>query len=69
MADKKATKPEKKDDKPPAKASLTLLVGSHFTLGKRIGKGNFGEVRLGKNIKTNEDVAIKTVFSITYSLF
>jgi len=39
----------------------SLLVGSQFKLGKRIGKGNFGEVRIGKNIKTNDDVAIKTV--------
>lgn len=39
----------------------SLMVGSHYKLGKRIGKGNFGEVRIGKNIKTNEDVAIKTV--------
>lgn len=61
MADKKGAKPiDKKDDKG-GKASLTLLAGSHFKLGKRIGKGNFGEVRLGKNTKTNEDVAIKTV--------
>lgn len=58
MADKKGAKPE---EKAPGKASLTLLAGSHFKLGKRIGKGNFGEVRLGKNTKTNEDVAIKTV--------
>lgn len=65
MADKKSAKPHKKDDKTPTKASLTLLAGSHFKLGKRIGKGNFGEVRLGKNTKTNEDVAIKTVFSKT----
>jgi len=45
--------------------SNSLLVGSHFKLGKRIGKGNFGEVRIGKDIKTNDDVAIKTVFQIS----
>lgn len=59
MADKKS---DKKDEKS-GKSSLTILAGSHFKLGKRIGKGNFGEVRLGKNTKTNEDVAIKTVIS------
>lgn len=42
--------------------SNSLLVGSHYKIGKRIGKGNFGEVRYGKDVKTNEDVAIKTVF-------
>lgn len=28
-------------------------------VGKKIGSGNFGELRLGKNVFTNEDVAIK----------
>lgn len=41
--------------------SNSLMVGARYKLGKRIGKGNFGEVRIGKNIKNNEDVAIKTV--------
>lgn len=41
--------------------SNTIFVGTHFKLGKKIGKGNFGEVRIGKDVKTNEDVAIKTV--------
>lgn len=45
------------------KSSKTILVDAHYKLGKRIGKGNFGEVRIGKDIRTNEDVAIKTVFS------
>lgn len=42
--------------------SASIIVGSHFKLGKRLGKGNFGEVRYGKNMKNNEDVAIKTVY-------
>jgi len=49
--------------------SNILLVGSHFKLGKRIGKGNFGEVRIGKDIKTNDDVAIKTVFQTLYFVY
>lgn len=43
-------------------ARNSLMVGSQYKLGKRIGKGNFGEVRIGKNVRNNEDVAIKTVF-------
>jgi len=42
--------------------SKTILVDAHYKLGKKIGKGNFGEVRIGKDIRNNEDVAIKTVF-------
>ncbi|XP_025193986.1 casein kinase I-like [Melanaphis sacchari] len=42
------------------KSSKTILVDDHYKLGKRIGKGNFGEVRIGKDIRNNEDVAIKT---------
>lgn len=49
--------------KTPVKNSKTILVESRYKLGKRIGKGNFGEVRLGKDIRNNEDVAIKTVIS------
>jgi casein kinase 1 gamma len=45
-----------------ARNSSAILVGSQYKLGKRIGKGNFGEVRHGKNMKNNQDVAIKTVF-------
>lgn len=48
--------------------SNSLLVGSHYKIGKRIGKGNFGEVRYGKDIKTNEDVAIKTVIVQLYKI-
>jgi len=44
------------------KNSKTILVDTHYRLGKKIGKGNFGEVRIGKDIRNNEDVAIKTVF-------
>jgi len=36
-----------------------LMVGPNFRVGKKIGCGNFGELRLGKNIYNNEHVAIK----------
>ncbi|KAK7261682.1 hypothetical protein RIF29_27999 [Crotalaria pallida] len=34
-------------------------VGNKFRLGRKIGSGSFGEIYLGTNIQTNEDVAIK----------
>jgi len=39
--------------------SNVLMVGPNFRVGKKIGCGNFGELRLGKNLYTNEHVAIK----------
>ena len=34
-------------------------MGPNFRVGKKIGCGNFGELRLGKNLYNNEHVAIK----------
>lgn len=42
-------------------SSGVLMVGPNFRVGKKIGCGNFGELRLGKNIYNNEHVAIKLV--------
>lgn len=39
--------------------SGVMLVGPNFRVGKKIGCGNFGELRLGKNLYTNEHVAVK----------
>lgn len=39
--------------------SGVLMVGPNFKVGKKIGCGNFGELRLGKNLYNNEHVAIK----------
>lgn len=47
-----------------------LMVGPNFRVGKRIGAGNFGEIRLGKNLYNNEHVAIKLVkFKRKYCVF
>ncbi|XP_015920272.1 casein kinase I isoform X4 [Parasteatoda tepidariorum] len=40
-------------------SSGLLMVGPNFKVGKKIGCGNFGELRLGKNLYNNEHVAIK----------
>uniref|UniRef100_A0AAY5K9D3 non-specific serine/threonine protein kinase n=1 Tax=Esox lucius TaxID=8010 RepID=A0AAY5K9D3_ESOLU len=72
--DKKAGKGETEEGKKMSKAagsrtghmargagtnSGVLMVGPNFRVGKKIGCGNFGELRLGKNLYTNEYVAIK----------
>ncbi|KAA3490371.1 casein kinase I-like [Gossypium australe] len=36
-------------------------VGNKYKLGRKIGSGSFGEIYLGTNIQTNEEVAIKLV--------
>ncbi|KAG6466723.1 hypothetical protein ZIOFF_075452 [Zingiber officinale] len=36
-------------------------VGNKFRLGRKIGSGSFGEIYLGINAQTNEEVAIKLV--------
>ena len=41
---------------PPANSDFSC---STFRVGKKIGCGNFGELRLGKNLYNNEHVAIK----------
>ncbi|XP_036148404.1 casein kinase I isoform X6 [Monomorium pharaonis] len=40
-------------------SSGVLMVGPNFRVGKKIGCGNFGELRLGKNLYNSEHVAIK----------
>lgn len=40
-------------------SSGVLMVGPNFRVGKKIGCGNFGELRLGKNLYNGEHVAIK----------
>lgn len=43
----------------PSTSTGVLMVGPNFKVGKKIGCGNFGELRLGKNLYNNEHVAIK----------
>ncbi|XP_062087725.1 casein kinase 1-like protein 2 [Humulus lupulus] len=38
---------------------MEARVGGKFRLGRKIGSGSFGEIYLGTNIQTNEEVAIK----------
>ncbi|CAH8324030.1 unnamed protein product [Eruca vesicaria subsp. sativa] len=35
------------------------LIGNKFRLGRKIGSGSFGEIYLGTDVQTNEEVAIK----------
>jgi serine/threonine protein kinase len=39
--------------------SKELRVGGRYRLGRKIGSGSFGDIYLGTNITTNEEVAIK----------
>uniref|UniRef100_A0A7S1EUT4 non-specific serine/threonine protein kinase n=1 Tax=Timspurckia oligopyrenoides TaxID=708627 RepID=A0A7S1EUT4_9RHOD len=39
--------------------SLDLRVGGRWRLGRKIGSGSFGDIYLGTNVTTGEEVAIK----------
>ncbi|ELR19948.1 protein kinase domain containing protein [Acanthamoeba castellanii str. Neff] len=39
--------------------ALELRVGNKYRLGRKIGSGSFGDIYLGTNIQTGEQVAIK----------
>ncbi|CAG0920091.1 unnamed protein product [Notodromas monacha] len=39
--------------------TLELRVGNKYRLGRKIGSGSFGDIYLGTNISTGEEVAIK----------
>uniref|UniRef100_A0A8C7YDP5 Protein kinase domain-containing protein n=1 Tax=Oryzias sinensis TaxID=183150 RepID=A0A8C7YDP5_9TELE len=38
---------------------MELRVGNKYRLGRKIGSGSFGDIYLGTNIATGEEVAIK----------
>lgn len=39
--------------------AANISVGGHYQVGRRIGSGSFGEIHLGTDAQTNEEVAIK----------
>ncbi|KAF1314944.1 Ck1/ck1/ck1-d protein kinase, partial [Globisporangium splendens] len=43
----------------PRESSLELRVGKKFRLGRKIGSGSFGDIYLGTNMTSGEEVAIK----------
>jgi serine/threonine protein kinase len=38
---------------------MELRVGRKYRLGRKIGSGSFGDIYLGTNMSTGEEVAIK----------
>ena len=42
-----------------SKMSMELRVGKKYRLGRKIGSGSFGDIYLGTNVTTGEEVAIK----------
>jgi serine/threonine protein kinase len=38
---------------------MELRVGKSYRLGRKIGSGSFGDIYLGTNVTTGEEVAIK----------
>eukprot|EP00930_Biecheleria_cincta_P024244 TRINITY_DN1736_c0_g1_i1.p1 TRINITY_DN1736_c0_g1~~TRINITY_DN1736_c0_g1_i1.p1 ORF type:complete len:102 (+),score=20.28 TRINITY_DN1736_c0_g1_i1:53-358(+) len=38
---------------------MELRVGGKFRLGRKIGSGSFGDIYIGTNVQTAEEVAIK----------
>jgi serine/threonine protein kinase len=38
---------------------MELRVGKKYRLGKKIGSGSFGDIYLGTNVTTGEEVAMK----------
>lgn len=43
----------------PRESSLELRVGKKFRLGRKIGSGSFGDIYLGTNMTSGEEVGIK----------
>jgi len=41
------------------KLKVDHIVGGKFKLGRKIGSGSFGELYLGVNVQTGEEVAVK----------
>ena len=43
------------------------VIGGKFKLGRKIGSGSFGELYLGVNVQSGEEVAVKLVFDLFFS--
>ncbi|PNX78788.1 casein kinase I-like protein [Trifolium pratense] len=43
---------------------MDLVIGGKFKLGRKIGSGSFGELYLGVNVQTQEEVAVKLVSEV-----
>lgn len=41
--------------------SLDILIATKYRLGRKLGGGSFGEIYLGTNLQTGEEVGIKLV--------
>ena len=41
--------------------SLDILIAGKYRLGRKLGGGSFGEIYLGTNLQTGEEVGIKLV--------
>ncbi|CAN1292252.1 Casein kinase 1-like protein 6 [Linum perenne] len=50
------------------KLKVDHVVGGKFKLGRKIGSGSFGELYLGVNVQTGEEVAVKLVRCATHWL-
>ncbi|KAI8560869.1 hypothetical protein RHMOL_Rhmol04G0289200 [Rhododendron molle] len=42
------------------------VIGGKFKLGRKIGSGSFGELYLGVNVQTGEEVAVKLINRVEY---
>ena len=43
--------------------SGVMMVGPNFRVGKKIGCGNFGELRLGRNLYDDDDNSLQSGFA------
>lgn len=41
--------------------ALDILIAGKYRLGRKLGGGSFGEIFLGTNLQTGEEVGIKLV--------
>mmetsp|Transcript_11015 Transcript_11015/g.21588 ORF Transcript_11015/g.21588 Transcript_11015/m.21588 type:complete len:364 (-) Transcript_11015:34-1125(-) len=44
---------------------IEIRVGGKYRLGRKVGSGSFGEIYMGVNVQTNEEVAVKLENSST----